>query len=306
MSKDLKSDVTALSKTFWVILVVVIMVAASSIAALVLLGGEGDATVKTGDKVSVNYIGFVNITGVDKVFDTSFYSVALDNATYPKVPWFDLKANTSYKPLNFTIGSGQVIIGFDQGLLGMKEGETRTVIIPPEQGYGSADQSKIINISLVQTAPLFVECSLTEFKSTFGVDAVGGLFLNHPVNQWPVQVLSVDSAAEKVQYQNMVSINKTYHVYGSSTISEVAGWDIKITDIDPAANDGMGEFTFQHQLDDGDSWTMIGYGLLSGTTAQFVLNEVDTEAGTATLNYNNPLMGQTLVFEVTMEKITPA
>ena len=50
---------------------------------------------------------------------------------------FDDSSMHGDAPFTFTLGSGQVIPGFDAGTAGMKVGETRIVEIPPAQGYGS-------------------------------------------------------------------------------------------------------------------------------------------------------------------------
>jgi peptidylprolyl isomerase len=68
---------------------------------------------KTGDAVTVNYVGALYTTG--KVFDASWKR----NETLP-----------------FTLGKGQVIPGWDKGIVGMKVGGRRELIIPAELAYG--------------------------------------------------------------------------------------------------------------------------------------------------------------------------
>lgn len=80
-------------------------------------------TVELGDTVSVEYTGmFTNGT----VFDTS----------------------EGREPLRVQIGAGQVIPGFESGLLGLGLNEAATLEIPPEQGYGVYDEQFIQNVSV--------------------------------------------------------------------------------------------------------------------------------------------------------------
>ena len=78
--------------------------------------GDG-ATAKAGNKVSVNYTGWLYDNGAKgKKFDSS-----LDRG----------------QPFQFTLGAHQVIAGWDEGVAGMKVGGKRTLIIPPELGCGA-------------------------------------------------------------------------------------------------------------------------------------------------------------------------
>jgi FKBP-type peptidyl-prolyl cis-trans isomerase len=73
-------------------------------------------SVKAGDVVSVNYTGKLeNGTVFDSNVDPRFNHV---------------------EPFTFTVGAGDVIAGWDKGLIGMKVGEKKTLVIPPEDAYG--------------------------------------------------------------------------------------------------------------------------------------------------------------------------
>jgi peptidylprolyl isomerase len=83
--------------------------------------GHGNQA-KLGDKVVVKYVGVSCSTG--KVFDASY--------TDPANP------TTKQKTFPFTLGQGQVIQGWDQGVVGMKKGGVRELIIPASLAYGTA------------------------------------------------------------------------------------------------------------------------------------------------------------------------
>ncbi len=87
---------------------------------------------KNGDSVSVNYIGSLQD---GTVFDTSYEKIAREKGKYDP--------NRKYEPLTFTLGAGQMIKGFDEGVLGMKEGEEKEVTIPPEKAYGEYDANLV-------------------------------------------------------------------------------------------------------------------------------------------------------------------
>ena len=50
-------------------------------------------------------------------------------------------------PLEFTVGAGQMIPGFDKGVEGMKVGEERTLVLPPDQAYGNKRDDMVFTVS---------------------------------------------------------------------------------------------------------------------------------------------------------------
>lgn len=104
--------------------------------------GNGNETgnssvVKNGDTVQVDYTGKLED---GTVFDTSIEEVAKQAGTY--------NANRTYAPFTVVAGTGQVIEGFDKGLIGMKVGEEKTITIPPKEAYGEYNESMILPVPL--------------------------------------------------------------------------------------------------------------------------------------------------------------
>ena len=83
---------------------------------------EGDGAEATaGSTVSVHYVGVAHSTGEE--FDASYNRGA---------------------PLDFRLGVGQVISGWDQGVQGMKIGGRRRLVIPPHLAYGDRGAGGVI------------------------------------------------------------------------------------------------------------------------------------------------------------------
>jgi peptidylprolyl isomerase len=82
--------------------------------------GNG-AAAKAGDPLTMKYVGVLYATG--KQFDASW-----DHG----------------QDFQFTLGAGNVIQGWDEGLVGMKVGGRRQLIIPPAMGYGDQPQGEAI------------------------------------------------------------------------------------------------------------------------------------------------------------------
>ena len=59
---------------------------------------------------------------------------------------FDSSLTEGRDPLNATLGQGSLIPGFEKGLLGMKEGDKKTIEISSEEAYGSLREDLVVEI----------------------------------------------------------------------------------------------------------------------------------------------------------------
>jgi len=85
-------------------------------------GGESDAVADWGDIVAVDY---VTSTTDGEIYDTSIAQIAV----------FGDIEKPAFEPLRFSLGNQQLIPGFQEGIIGMKKGDSKTFEVPPEKAY---------------------------------------------------------------------------------------------------------------------------------------------------------------------------
>ncbi len=94
--------------------------------------------VQKGDRVAVDYTG--KLTD-GSVFDSSKEEVAKEADVYDK--------DRDYEPISFTVGEGNLIPGFEKGVLGMEKNEKREVEILPEEAYGESGDHPLAGKTLI-------------------------------------------------------------------------------------------------------------------------------------------------------------
>ncbi len=84
-----------------------------------LIEGKGPAA-KDGDQVAIHYVGVASKSGEE--YESSWGG----------------------KPYSFTLGNGEVLAGWDEGIVGMKEGGRRELIMPSTFAYGKGGYPPIV------------------------------------------------------------------------------------------------------------------------------------------------------------------
>lgn len=106
-------------KAGWIIAIVILLLIAG---AFIMMNNFGKKAAKVGDKIKVEYTG------------------SLENGTI-----FD-SSNMHNQLLEFQVGAGQMIKGFDEAVIGMKIGEEKTIKLQPSEAYGNYNPELIATI----------------------------------------------------------------------------------------------------------------------------------------------------------------
>jgi FKBP-type peptidyl-prolyl cis-trans isomerase 2 len=282
--------------------IIAFIILAAVVVAMIYLSNttSNNGIVEVGDEVYVNYIGW-ELNG--EIFDTSLENIAIEADIY--------KQGESYQPMPFVVGAGRMIEGFDDGVLGMKVGEKKTLTIPPEKAYGPIDYSKIQVIPLIDEIPLVqdipfpetIELELFEFNQTFGTGYTVGDSVQIPDTTINFTIVNM---SETINITRDLKVGDTYDP------GEQSPWDETVM----AMNET--HLTVKHTVEVGDvlqfpgpPWnsTVINVDETNITVQHNPIPDttVPTSSGPVkihfnetaiTLDNNHFLAGKTLVFDV--------
>lgn len=261
---------------------------------------ESGEIAESGDLVKVRYVGKLES---GDVFDTNVASVAKEAGI----------VRDSHPLLEFTVEGAQVIEGFDEAVLGMKEGEKKTVTIPPEKAYGPSDPELITEIpreqrmNRTEVISLKTEMPSDQFLPIFGMKSVGEV-VSIPNSTVEYRVNSITDTSVIIVAE--VEKGKSYQFPGtqwSSLVLEIAGdqaairhnpvegkidtgvgtADIKVTDTEIiiTSNPSVGVYVP----------TAYGYAIITEVGSEFI-----------TIDFNHELAGKTLTFDIELIEIIKA
>ncbi len=262
---------------------------------------DNQRTVKIGDNVSVDYIGTSN----GKIFDTTIETVAKENNLS--------MTNKTYKPIRFIVGKGSMIKGFEDGIIGMKVGESKKLTIPPENAYGQKNPQLIQIVPIVQTVPRIrtfpkaFEMPINQFKSLFGLDNhKTGDTVKIPDTNVNVTILNINANS---------SVLVSYNLSVGSNVSSGVPWNDTVIKMDDknitVRSEAKKGDTFQFGgvpwnttvIDvDSDNLTLM-HNKIPDTRIQNGLTRVHFNETSIIMDQNHELAGETLIFDVTIKSI---
>ena len=259
-------------------------------------------TVKIGDNVSIDYVGSLEN---GSIFGTNIEEIAKENN-------LSIRNN---KSLRFTIGKGTVIKGLDEGVIGMKLGESKTLTIQPEKGYGQKDPKLIQtipimqNISRIKTFPKIFDMKTQQFNTMFGPNHKIGDIVKIPDTNINFTIQKLASANVSVAYSNLVigyEISQSGMPW-NDTVIKIDDKNITTrADVEKNETIKIAGFPWNTTVINIDSENMIlKHNSIPDTKVQTELDIINIHFNDTfiTADRNNELAGKTLIFNVTIRSI---
>lgn len=248
---------------------------------------EGDMAVE-GDKVEVDYIGYL----LDyTIFDTSIEDIGND-PTIQKTPEFEF--NRIYDKLKVYVGSPDAddtddyiltVEGFWEAIIGMKEGQSRTVFLPPSKAYGLYENA---TVNVTEKVAMTEIMSVSDFSSNYPNEKpTVGLYTTHHFWGWNITIFDVDEDEKTVTIINGPDLDQKIEPYG---------WESEVIYKNQSDNDGEGLILVEHNAQSGMKAEYLGYDAEVKSVEEDKIH----------LKYNvspHNLGTKILIFDITLDKI---
>jgi FKBP-type peptidyl-prolyl cis-trans isomerase 2 len=211
------------------------------------------------------------------IYDTS-------NATLAKQAGiFD--PNRNYTPIDFDVlYNNGIITGMINSIIGMHVNETETFDVPPDQGYGPYDPSKVIVVPRYYNMSLYENVPLTYFQQHNINNITNGTSFNTPYGQ--IFISDINSVNATIFYYGLSSPGASFTY--NNVPQQVVFVDTNVT-----------YATIEEMLDVNKSYYLPDPA--TGAPTYFmVTNKTNTNI---TIDGNSPFANDTLRFQVTVEKL---
>lgn len=245
---------------------------------------EDGKMVRVGDKVEVDYLGYL----VEfKVFDTSIEDIARN---YAILKTSDFTPRASYEPFKVYVGPtdpdpldeyGSAVEGFWEAIVGMKVGQSRSVMIPPSKAYGQYGNA---TVNVTEEVFMFETLSFDEFEKNYTEKPMEGVVTTHHFWGWNISIDYVNESEDVIRIVNEPYLNESVSPYG---------WDSKIIYKNQSDNGGEGRILVRNYAEVG---MRAVYQNRSAEVKGIENDQIKLRYNTST----HPLGDEILVFDITL------
>lgn len=291
--------------------IIVIIVAAASIGGAYGINryyfadendvDEPDKVVEEGDQVTAHYIGWLEDDRIyegRRVFDSSR---EVDQDTI--ITFADRERGD---PFQFTVDREEVIDGWVEEVIGMREGETKTFTLPPEKAYPAWSEDLIYEIDRTETLPVYEDIEIEEFTERYGEEPQMDMVVTDEFWNWDKMI--IDIGGEMVTLMHDPEVGENYRTY----IADSSEWTTEVLSID--SSDDL--ITVQHEVEEPTLVDAAHIGLhreeflkveenrrRTGQSPDTTGIVVDVTEETITIDFNDEVNNKQLTFRMEILEI---